>query len=379
MNFKYLLLLAAGLLAASARAFGDDTFSSNGFKYQLLREDNAVMVVGCECPSVVSSDSVLHIPASVTCNDNTFKVISIGRRAFAGLAFVRSVVMDEGIMFVNEEAFLGCVNLQSVYIPASVEVVDDRLFAGCHSLTKIVVDPKNEDLDSRANSNAIIDSQENELLAGCSTTTIPSSVRSIGNWAFGYCSGIRVLVIPEGVETIGHCAFEGCSSLRYVSLPQSLRTIGCGVFSECGSLESLFIPKNVESIRGAYLLHGCKNLSSITVDEDNPVFDSRSDCNGIVMKSDSSLIAACPATTIVEGISKLSESCFSGLDIHNVSLPKSVTYVDQDAFSGCNEIETVSVDADNPVYTSPSGSNAILTKDGKTLVLGCRNTVLRTE
>jgi len=88
------------------------------------------------------------------------------------------------------------------------------------------------------------------------------------------------------------------------------------------------------------------------------------------------LVAACKATTIGDDISVLDESCFYGILIHSLNIPKSITKISSDMFAGCYEIDEITVAADHPVYISPEGSNALLTKDGKKLVLGCRTTVI---
>ena len=115
---------------------------------------------------------------------------------------------------------------------------------------------------------------------------------------------------------------------------------------------------------------------SIVVDSANPYFDSRSNCNGIVRKADSALIASCRATTITDDISVLATDCFSGTIRHAVKIPASVTKIEDGAFHACYQTETFIVDKDNPAYCSPEGINAILTKDGKTLVAGCLNTII---
>ena len=43
---------------------------------------------------------------------------------------------------------------------------------------------------------------------------IPSSVTSIGGYAFYGCSGLTSVTIPESVTTIGEDAFWNCSGLK---------------------------------------------------------------------------------------------------------------------------------------------------------------------
>jgi len=46
--------------------------------------------------------------------------------------------------------------------------------------------------------------------------TIPNSVTSIGNWAFGGCSSLTSVTIGNSVTSVGLGAFYGCSKLKTV-------------------------------------------------------------------------------------------------------------------------------------------------------------------
>ena len=230
---------------------------------------------------------------------------------FKGVTAVQSIIVEEGIETILDYAFECCTNLRSISIPASAEGIGKGLFGSCYNLTSVVVAADNEIYDSREGSNAIIDYND-ELVVACSATTIPSSVKSIGDFAFYRCNTMEHLVIPEGVECIGNDVFFACSSLKSVRLPESLTEIGANVFCGCNSLTSIVIPKNVTKIGNGNIFTYCNNLTSIIVDNDNQNFDSRSNCNGIIRKSDSELIATCRTTTIGNDINALGDYCFDG-------------------------------------------------------------------
>lgn len=58
----------------------------------------------------------------------------------------------------------------------------------CSNLTSIIVDSENTKYDSRDNCNAIIETDSHTLITGCKNSTIPNSVTSIGDYAFGNCA-----------------------------------------------------------------------------------------------------------------------------------------------------------------------------------------------
>ena len=363
-------------ISICAQAFSGRTFSDSSFIYKEIRWEGVqrVLIVGYQTPDFAKGNQPLHIPSSVTHEGKNYNVWCVASGAFRNLYTAESIVVEDGIERILDHAFEDCTGLKSISIPASVQWVGEGLFSGCHQLEKVIVDSKNRWLDSRDDSNAIIYSDEDELLAACPATRIPTSVKIIGNEAFSGCYMLEQIDIPEGVESIENSAFEGCSGLRRLSLPESLRKIGWEAFSGCSSLKSIFIPKNVEQIANVNIFSGCTTLSSIVVDDRNTFYDSREHCNGIVRKADSMLVASCRATSIPESLKGLYGECFYGINMHSIRIPKSLESLSGNSFFGCKEIDTIFVAEGNPAFISPEGSNAILTKDGKTLVVGCRTT-----
>lgn len=363
-------------LTTIIQAFADGSFSENGFKYTIMKDSSSLSLTSYDTVSKTDYSQPLHIPSSVTHDGKTYSVKRIETKAFKDITEIQSIVIDEGIEYIGDCAFECCINLKSISIPASVENMGVGLFGSCYNLTSIKVDEKNECFDSRDGSNAIIGSDCDVLAAACSSTKIPASVKSLAAFSFYRCNVMEQLIIPEGVETIDNEVFLGCSSLKSISLPESLTDIGPDAFCGCTSLTSIIIPKNVKWIGNGNIFSECYNLTSIVVDKSNPYYDSRSNCNGIVRKSDSTLIATCRSTTIGNDISALRRNCFDGTVIHSVNIPKNVTTISENAFGGCHEIDEIKVSEDNPNYLSPKGSNALLSKDGKTLLVGCSTTTI---
>ena len=78
----------------------------------------------------------------------------------------------------------------------------------------------------------------------------------------------------------------------------------------------------------------CRNLTTITVDTNNTVYDSRDNCNAIIETATNTLINACNNTT---------------------TIPASVTAIGNYAFSGCSNLSTLTVLATVP----PSLGNSV--------------------
>ena len=361
---------------ATIPTFADDSFCVNGFTYTIMTDSNSVKLIGFKTMSKTNYSQPLHIPASATFKDKTYSVKMIDIRALKNATEVQSIIIDEGIENIGKYAFECCTNLKSITIPSSVKSIGEGLFGSCYNLISVVVDANNENFDSREGSNAIIDSDNDELIVACSSTKIPISVKSIGSFAFYHCNLMEQLVIPEGIKAIGHHAFFGCSSLKTIVLPESLIEIGAEAFEGCNSLTSMVIPKNVKSIAEGNIFTACNSLTSIVVDSSNPNYDSRSNCNGIVRKSDSALIASCRNTSLSNDIAVLGDYCFEGTIMHSINIHKNIQSISGNAFELCYELDEINVSVENPYYTSVKDSNALLSKDGKTLLVGCRTTVI---
>ena len=159
-------------------------------------------------------------------------VTYIGYCAFSYCSGLTSVTIPNSVIYIGEYAFYHCCGLTSVTIPNSVTSIGSAAFSFCSDLTSIKVKSGNKAYDSRNNCNAIIKKSSNALIAGCKSTIIPSSVTSIGNYAFSGCSQISV-TIPNSVTSIGDYAFSGCSGLTSVTIPNSVTSIGQYAFGYC--------------------------------------------------------------------------------------------------------------------------------------------------
>ena len=198
----------------------------------------------------------IEIPASVT---------SIGNSVFEGCHRLTSVLFAEGskLASIGNYAFYLCSNLTSITIPASVTSIGNYVFVDCSNLATMTVDGENTVYDSRNGCNAIIEKSTNTLIAGCKSTSIPSTVTSIGNNAFHGCSGLTSIEIPATVTSIGDYAFAS-TGLTSIEIPATVTSIGELAFYGCSGLTSIEIPASVTSISNN-AFQNCSNLATVTV------------------------------------------------------------------------------------------------------------------
>ena len=390
-TFVIALLFAASVLNISAKDHSR-CIIHNGFIYSTESpafcghyikdfEDNDLELVGYLNSYQFAGRAPLIIPSSFVHDGQEYRVREIRMEALKDLNNVETIIVEDGIDRIRNYAFSNCTSLKTIVLPASLEIVGENIFVGCNSLRKIILDPRCEEYSNygncliykhETNDKNHEDSISYQLVAACPATKIPSQVNDISEGAFFYLKGIRQIELPKNLKAIRWAAFAGCSNLMQIELPDSLQQIDGAAFGECNSLTSVYIPKNVRYIDPSAFAC-CKNLTSIVVDPENPYYDSRSNCNGIVRKKDDALIVSCPSTIVTEDIKGYEWGCFYGRKLQSIHIPKHIEDFSAASFLHCTDVESITVDPDNPYYTSPEGSNVVLTKDGKTLVMACRN------
>ena len=197
-------------------------FSDNGISYKIGEKFTVSVVSGY---TKYAGDIV--IPSQVDFIGKTYSVTSIDKSAFKDCTGLKSIKISSSIKSIGLDAFDGTTALTAVHI--------SDIAAWCNiTFTDHFSNPL------YYAHHLYIDGKE------ITDLVIPSSVTSIGGYAFYRCSGLKSIVIPNGVTTIGVSAFYGCSGLTTITIPKSVTSIGetgeylgSGVFSGCDKLTSI--------------------------------------------------------------------------------------------------------------------------------------------
>ena len=265
---------------------------------------------------------------------------------------------DYPVTGISYSAFQNSYNLTSITIPTSVKSIGSSLFTGCSSLATIIVESGNVTYDSRNNCNAIIKTENNQLIAGCKNTVIPNTVVSIGYGAFYGCSGLTSISIPNSVTSIGYSAFYNCYNITSFTIPSSVTSIGSNAFTGTGIYENtpdglfyignwlcgykgtmpanttLSIKEGTIGIASGCLLECAENLVGITIPSSMTSINDGafSECYKLT-----SITIPNSVTSIGNGAFELCTSLTS------ITIPNSVTSIGSYAFNDCSSLTSITI------------------------------------
>ncbi|MCR4958338.1 MAG: leucine-rich repeat domain-containing protein, partial [Prevotella sp.] len=159
----------------------------------------------------------------------------------------KNTIIPETVTSIYYCAFAFNNGITSIHIPASVNSITSSSFNDCANLNTITVDENNTTYDSRDNCNAIIKTDNNQIIVGANSTTIPKTITSIGSSAFSG-RNLASISIPGNIKTIGSFAFTSCQNLKELYLEEGIEVIEEYAFQVCNALQQINIPSTVTSI-----------------------------------------------------------------------------------------------------------------------------------
>ncbi len=255
------------------------------------------------------------------------------------------LAFDGSVTEIGAHAFEGSETLIGMTIPTTVTSIGDYAFAGCTSLGAPNT-PSGAD---------ITEPTKGPNRSGETTFVIPAGVTSIGAHAFEDCSSLTSIIIPEGVRTIGAYAFYGCTSLTSITIPSTVTNIGDQAFAGCANLSSIDLPEGVEM--GINVFMGRTGITSVTIPEGTTSIGDYAYawCTNltevIIPDSVTSIgehaFEMCESLTeviIPDSVTSIGESAFEDCEnIININIPDGITSIERKTFAGCQDLTKIKI------------------------------------
>lgn len=287
-----------------------------------------------------------------------------------------------GGTYLDKAMFYGCAGVKTITLSASVSlsVVSTEVFVGCTNLTDINVDESSEYFKTIDGNLYSKDEKTFVQYALGKTDTafeIPSTVTEIHDYAF-YGSKLTNVSIPSTIKFIGKYAFTECKlnyntyeNLEYLGNDQNLylyladcpmnataatinencNFIGSQAFEYCDEITSIEIPNGVVAI-GINAFAYCRGLESITIPAsvtyiEYDAFRSASNLKNVYYKG--TLENWCNIEFGSSGnplnykasLWLYNENTSTYEKVTSLTIPKSITQINEFAFDGCSSITTV--------------------------------------
>lgn len=152
------------------------------------------------------------------------------------------------------------------------------------------------------------------------SVSMPSTITSISNYAFGECVSLNSVLIPSLVTTIGSFAFYDCFRLTSITIPASVSFI--------------------ESSSFAYA------TGNILVSDSNQNYSS---VDGVLYNKDQSMLVHYPVSktgsfTIPSTVTSLSGYAFANcMELTSITIPPTITSIGRYAFNHCEKLTSLSI------------------------------------
>ena len=352
----------------------DGAFSSTDIKSVFI-PDNYISI-----GSYAFSGCSKLITVSFGHNSN---LLSIDNNAFASCNSMINITIPESVLSIGDQSFTSC-GLSDFIIPASVISIGESAFGYCQYLSDITIPESVMSIGGFAFSYTAIErntpnggvvyagnwavAYKRDYNIDKPSVTLNAGTKGIADSTF-YNSQIIAITIPTGVKSIGSKAFYGCS-LREITIPESVINIGISAFSGNGIKSVTFKGNSQLKSIGGLAFYANVSLMDFAIPEsvisigdwafrNTGIWNNTPNAEVVYVDNWAVGYKEYPSSIIevsfLPGTKGISSGAFCNcLSLKNVIIPSSVKVIGENAFTN-NNIESFTVDSDNPNYRSIDG------------------------
>ena len=383
-------------------------YESDSLKYAYLMSSQTATVIASD---KYRSYSAITIPATVTIDGVVYRVTEIGASAFRECYSLYNITINDGVEKIGSSAFVWCSNADFGTLPSSLKTIGESAFYGCR-FTKLELPEGLKVIERHA-------------FAQCSNmmkVTIPSTVTSIGYSAFSGTSSLSAVVsriqspFEIDKDVFGSQTWDSetqqyvytCAADLYVpegTIQQYKNTEGWDVFlniyegelKEITYLDLTYTYNTSSKIATVVKGENYDELKIVSIPSKIPVEGTEYPVKAIAGRAFSSTTIT--SVEIADGLETIGQEAFSNCEqlaklslpstlvtiensafnncrrLAGITIPASVKTIGNNALSGCYNLETIEVADGNETYES-LGSNVIIERKTKTLLLGCKNSAI---
>ena len=242
---------------------------------------------------------------------------------------IKTLVLKEGITSICDSAFAWQEKLTGeLVLPSTLKSIGSFAFYGCGFTGDLIIPDGVERIEDYTFCNC----------AGFDGVLhLPENCTYIGIEAFNGCSGLTgALNIPDTVEEIGRVAFNKCSGFTGdLIIPDSVTKIGDFCFAQCEGLNGILqLSNNLKEIAGNAFAH-CQNLTGDLVIPDGVTvigYNAFSGCYSL----DGCIV-------LPDTVTEIGEYAFANCEklTGTLHIPSGIRIIEDDTFHGCKAIDSI--------------------------------------
>lgn len=279
-------------------------------------------------------------------------VETIGTNAFHNCQDLESITLPASLKTIEVVAFSGCRNLSEIKLPTSFPTIDISVFDDCSSLETVFYDGSLKQWNDITAGNDFLGYSCPSLVTDDYTAQFirvkndlsdpPPKTVTITKYTGKEST---VILLPKisswDVTKIGEDAFQDNTTITSVTIPDSVTEIGANAFAGCTNLTSV-------TYEGDW--------SNLTIQSGNPavqdaaneqLFDFEFILNNtaviVTRYNGTAADVTIPSRYKGKPVTMIDHAAFFNSVVTSVTIPDSVTSIDDNAFGFCSQLTNISI------------------------------------